>query len=167
MTGLHTGHTYVRGNREVEPEGQVPLPAEAYTLTEMLQSAGYVTGVFGKWGLGYPGSEGAPERQGVNVFYGYNCQRLAHNYYPDHLWDNGKKVMLEGNRSTDKKDYSAALIHQLHEATTRGVIPLVSREVVAKASDPFGQQRNLHFGRPGVLGPAAELREDSALLFSS
>jgi arylsulfatase A-like enzyme len=112
MTGLHTGHTYVRGNREVEPEGQVPLPAEAYTLTEMLQSAGYVTGVFGKWGLGYPGSEGAPEHQGVDVFYGYNCQRLAHNYYPEHLWDNGKKVMLEGNRSRDKKDYSVALIHQ-------------------------------------------------------
>lgn len=114
MTGLHTGHAFVRGNREVEPEGQVPLPAAAYTLTEMMKSNGYVTGVFGKWGLGYPGSEGAPENVGVDVFYGYNCQRLAHNYYPAYLWDNGKKVMLEGNRGTEKNDYSPALIH--HEA---------------------------------------------------
>jgi arylsulfatase A-like enzyme len=48
----------------------------------MLKEGGYVTGCFGKWGLGYPGSEGSPENQGFDEFYGYNCQRLAHNYYP-------------------------------------------------------------------------------------
>ena len=112
MTGLHTGHTYVRGNKEVEPEGQWPLPDEAYTLTEMLKSAGYTTGVFGKWGLGYPGSEGAPEKQGVDKFFGYNCQRLAHNYYPAHLWDNTTKIYLEGNRGELKSEYAPELIHQ-------------------------------------------------------
>lgn len=91
MTGLHTGHTYIRGNKEVQPEGQWPLPDKAFTLTEMLSSAGYTTGVFGKWGLGNPGSEGAPENQGVDKFFGYNCQRLAHNYYPQHLWENDRK----------------------------------------------------------------------------
>lgn len=112
MTGLHSGHTYIRGNKEVQPEGQWPLPAEAYTLTEMLQSAGYITGVFGKWGLGYPGSEGAPEKQGVDKFFGYNCQRLAHNYFPEYLWDNQSKVFLEGNTGTAKGDYAPELIHE-------------------------------------------------------
>lgn len=112
ITGLHTGHTFVRGNREVEPEGQWPLPADAFTLTGMVKSEGYVTGVFGKWGLGSPGSEGAPEHQGVDVFYGYNCQRLAHNYYPAYLWDNTRKVMLEGNADKNKREYAPQLIHQ-------------------------------------------------------
>jgi arylsulfatase A-like enzyme len=111
MTGLHSGHTFIRGNKEVRPEGQWPLPDEAYTLTELLKSAGYTTGVFGKWGLGYPGSEGEPQRQGVDRFFGYNCQRLAHNYYPEYLWDNGAKVILEGNKGTAKEEYAPELIH--------------------------------------------------------
>lgn len=112
MTGLHTGHTFVRGNKEVQPEGQWPLPAKANTLMEMLKQAGYTTGVFGKWGLGYPGSEGAPENQGVDQFFGYNCQRLAHNYYPAHLWDNTTKVALSGNSGASKEDYAPELIHK-------------------------------------------------------
>lgn len=112
MTGLHTGHTFVRGNKEVQPEGQWPLPARAFTLMEMLTQAGYTTGAFGKWGLGYPGSEGAPENQGVDRFFGYNCQRLAHNYYPAHLWDNTKKVELPGNRGDAKNDYAPEVIHE-------------------------------------------------------
>ena len=67
LTGLHTGHTYVRGNQEVKPEGQIPLPDSVYTLAELLHDRGYRTGAFGKWGLGYPGLEGTPLRQG---FYG-------------------------------------------------------------------------------------------------
>jgi arylsulfatase A-like enzyme len=112
MTGLHSGHTYIRGNKEVQPEGQWPLPSEAFTLTEMLKGAGYVTGVFGKWGLGYPGSEGDPHSQGVDTFFGYNCQRLAHNYYPTHLWDNNEKILLSGNQGTDKEAYAPELIHR-------------------------------------------------------
>lgn len=96
MTGLHTGHCPIRGNSEVQPEGQPPLPADVITLPELLKQAGYTTGAFGKWGLGFPGSEGDPMHQGFDVFFGYNCQRQAHNYYPDHLWDNLKKHPLDG-----------------------------------------------------------------------
>jgi len=103
MTGVHTGHSHVRGNREVKPEGQAPMPADIFTLPRMLKRCGYVTGMFGKWGLGAPGSVSDPARH-FDVFYGYNCQRQAHTYYPDHLWHNDKKVPLDG------KTYSADLI---------------------------------------------------------
>ncbi len=104
MTGVHTGHALVRGNREVQPEGQAPLPASALTLPEVLGKAGYVSGMFGKWGLGSPGSEGDPMNQGFDRFYGYNCQRQAHTFYPDHLWSDRNKVTLDG------KTYSHDLI---------------------------------------------------------
>ena len=112
MTGQHTGHTFVRGNHEIKPEGQLPIPDELFILPEMLKEAGYVSGAFGKWGLGYPGSEGAPLKQGFDVFYGYNCQRLGHHYYPFHLWDNEEKVMLDANAGTAKGSYAPALIHE-------------------------------------------------------
>lgn len=92
LTGQHTGHTPIRGNYEIQPEGQLPLPDTAYTIAKMLKDAGYVTGDFGKWGLGYPGSEGTPGKQGFDHFFGYNCQRQSHNYFPDHLWDNDTSV---------------------------------------------------------------------------
>ena len=96
MTGHHTGHALVRGNREVQPEGQAPLPDSALTLPEILGKAGYVSGMFGKWGLGSPGSEGDPMNQGFDRFFGYNCQRQAHTFYPSHLWSDRKKVALDG-----------------------------------------------------------------------
>jgi arylsulfatase A-like enzyme len=78
----------------------------------LLKSAGYTTGAFGKWGLGYPGSEGDPNKQGFDEFFGFNCQSLAHNYYPDHLWDNQKKVILEGNTGDKYVQYAPQLIHE-------------------------------------------------------
>ncbi len=112
MTGQTTGHTFVRGNKEVKPEGQWPIPDSTFTVAEMLKKAGYVTGGFGKWGLGYPGSEGDAYKQGFDEFYGYNCQRIAHNYYPSHLWDNDKKIILEGNTGDKFGEYAPELIHQ-------------------------------------------------------
>ena len=112
MTGLTSGHTPIRGNKAWKPEGQYPLPAATFTMAAMLKGAGYTTGVYGKWGLGYPGSEGDPNMQGFDDFYGYNCQTLAHNYYPDHLWHNQTRIMLEGNSGNQSKDYAPALIHQ-------------------------------------------------------
>ena len=103
LTGLHTGHAEIRNNREVggwgqdEPEGQLPLSAGTNTISSSLQKNGYVTGAFGKWGLGGPESDGHPNKQGFDTFYGYLCQRVAHNYYPTHLWNNQTKEMLEGN----------------------------------------------------------------------
>ena len=112
MTGQHTGHTFIRGNKEIQPEGQHPLKAEAFTLAEAMQDAGYVTGAFGKWGLGYPGSEGDPNNQGFDEFFGYNCQRIGHHYYPYHMWHNQEKVMLEGNEGTQTGDYGPEVIQE-------------------------------------------------------
>lgn len=112
MTGLDTGHTFIRGNREVEPEGQYPLPKAAFTIAELLKSKGYATGAFGKWGLGNPGSEGDLLQQGFDTFYGYNCQKLAHNYYPGHLWDNENKILLTENEGSNNGQYAPSLIHQ-------------------------------------------------------
>ncbi len=112
MTGQHTGHTFIRGNKTVEPEGQYPLADSIRTLPEMLKEQGYVTGAFGKWGLGGPGTEGDPIKQGFDRFYGYNSQSLAHNYYPYHLWDNGQKVMLDANEGKKKGIYAPTLIQE-------------------------------------------------------
>jgi len=111
MTGLHTGHTPIRGNRGLKPEGQYPLPDSVVTLPTLLQQAGYHTAAFGKWGMGYPGSTGIPGRRGFGEFYGYICQSLAHNYYPDHLWHNEERIELAGNLKADSL-YSADHIHQ-------------------------------------------------------
>jgi arylsulfatase A len=112
MTGLHTGHTPIRGNYEIQPEGQYPLADSVVTLFKVMKKAGYVTGAFGKWGLGYPGSEGDPVNQGVDVFYGYNCQRIGHNYYPYHLWSNKDSILLPGNAGKGTEQYGPELIHQ-------------------------------------------------------
>jgi uncharacterized sulfatase len=97
MTGRHAGHTYIRGNREVQPMGQEPLPDSVVTVAEVLKGAGYATGLVGKWGLGGPDSEGHPNRQGFDYFYGYLGQRHAHNYYPAFLIRNAERVPL-GNK---------------------------------------------------------------------
>ena len=105
LTGKHPGHAVVRGNWEVagwghdQPEGQYPLPASEVTLGEVLQDVGYVTSFVGKWGNGGPGTQGHPNQQGFDHFYGYLCQRVAHNYYPTHLWRNDEKHLLPGNET--------------------------------------------------------------------
>ena len=112
ITGQHTGHTVIRGNKELPVEGQHPLPSDTYTIFKMLKDNGYKTSVFGKWGLGAPDTEGAPQNQNVDEFFGYNCQRQAHNYYPYHLWRNGEKIMLDGNKDKNENDYAPYIIHK-------------------------------------------------------
>jgi len=112
MTGLHSGHTPIRGNKNWNPEGNWPLPGASVTIAEMLKTKGYTTGAFGKWGLGYIDTEGDPNAQGFDEFYGYNCQTLAHNYYPDHLWHNHEKIILHENDSARTGAYSPDLIHR-------------------------------------------------------
>lgn len=115
MTGLHSGHAQIRYNNELpqrgavhhydsvyvhpELEGQYPLKKNTMTLARMMKEAGYATGCFGKWGLGYPGSEGSPNKQGFDEFYGYNCQRQAHTYYPPFLYKNEERVYLKNQVS--------------------------------------------------------------------
>ncbi len=118
MTGLHTGHCTVRGN------ALVPLKREDVTVAEVLRSAGYVTGMFGKWGLGEPGSDGVPTRQGFDEWFGYLNQRNAHNYYPEYLWRGEEKVALgnvaENGVASKKVDYS-------HDLFTREAQSFIKR----------------------------------------
>jgi arylsulfatase len=105
LTGLHTGHSYIRDNdemgdrgdvwRDLSLEGQRPLPAGTVTIASVLNRAGYATAAVGKWGLGGPGSTGEPNRLGFDLFFGFLCQRIAHNHYPPYLWRNTTKVPLE------------------------------------------------------------------------
>ena len=100
MTGLHPGHAFIRNNRTVGEEGQYPIPAGTKTLPRRLQQAGYVCGAFGKWGLGGPYSQGHPMQQGIDRFFGYNCQGFAHNFYPATLWDDEKIIRLNNPKMT-------------------------------------------------------------------
>ncbi|MEZ5354198.1 MAG: arylsulfatase [Bryobacteraceae bacterium] len=101
MTGLHTGHTPVRGN-----EGGLPLPAASVTMAEVLRDAGYATGIFGKWGLGEMGTEGIPTRQGFDEALGPLHQVHAQYYYPEYLWKNEAPLALAGNRNGGQNQYA-------------------------------------------------------------
>lgn len=101
MTGQDNGHTWIRGNKEIKPEGQEPMRPGTFTVAKLMQQAGYSTAIIGKWGLGYPGSGSTPDTMGFDYFFGYNCQFLAHNYFPDHLWRNTAKVPLDGKTYAD------------------------------------------------------------------
>lgn len=96
MTGKHGGHSYIRGNYELggfedsTEGGQMPLPEGTMTIARLMKQAGYVTGAIGKWGLGMSNTTGDPNKQGFDYFYGYLDQKQAHNFYPTHLWENGK-----------------------------------------------------------------------------
>ncbi len=105
MTGLHTGHTPSRGNLEVDPYGQFPLPGETTTVAELLKKAGYRTAMYGKWGLGVENTAGDPNLQGFDDFYGYYCQVHAHNSFPEYLYHNGEKVMLNNEVSYLPEDH--------------------------------------------------------------
>ena len=147
LTGLHAGHTPIRGNHEYgsrgdvwdyhkmskDPnlEGQYPIGDQTLIFPKLLQQSGYKTGMVGKWGLGPPNSTSIPTNMGFDYFYGYNCQRMAHNLYPPHLWENEDKVTLnnkvispklkldkgvdpydESNYSIfNQKDYAPELMH--------------------------------------------------------
>lgn len=98
MTGKHPGFAEVRSNRGgFEPEGQQPISAAEVTIAELLEEEGYVSGAFGKWGLGNIWSEGNPHEQGFERFFGYNCQGHAHSYYPATLWSNEEKFPLRND----------------------------------------------------------------------
>lgn len=94
LTGLHTGHVSVRGNR---PEMQ--LHEEETTLGEIMKQAGYVTGAIGKWGVGSPPPVDDPQRNGFDFFYGYINMWHAHNFYPEFLYRNGITEKLPGNKT--------------------------------------------------------------------
>ena len=113
LTGKHGGHAFIRGNDEWNErgpvwdyravahdstlEGQRPMPGNEVLLSDLMQKAGYRTGLFGKWGLGAPHTESIPTESGFDTFFGYNCQRQAHTYYPLHLYRDRNRVPLEND----------------------------------------------------------------------
>jgi arylsulfatase A-like enzyme len=110
FTGMHTGHSFVRGNREADPYGQLALPDTSITLAELLKTSGYKTALIGKWGLGVENTEGDPQGQGFDEFYGYYCQIHAHNSFPAYLYRNGNRETL-GNEVVfrPKDDWSRGM----------------------------------------------------------
>ena len=140
MTGQHTGHTKVRGNKEYrfgsvtygktqDPErtGQEPYDTAHVILPEIMKDNGYSTGMFGKWAGGYEGSESTPDKRGIDEYYGFMCQFQAHLYYPNflntytrgvdeevrrELLQNNINYGMHGEDYKNRKDYSADLIHR-------------------------------------------------------
>lgn len=125
LTGKHTGHAYVRGNKQAEPSGQLQLPAEEKTFATVFQEQGYKTGCFGKWGMGIAGTQGDPQKHGFDIFVGFYDQILTHNSYPEFLYKTGDKMMLDykvnylpeserhkglGSYATEKKEYAHDII---------------------------------------------------------
>ncbi len=110
MTGQHTGHTPIRGNK------RIPLPDSTVTVAEMLKEAGYVTGIFGKWGLGLlqddGPDEGYPTKQGFDMFVGYDDQGLAHRYYAENIRYNDSVLLLPGNDHVNKVIYAPDIIQK-------------------------------------------------------
>lgn len=97
MTGLHSGHCPIRANREIQPEGQKPLPEGTITVAKILHDAGYATACCGKWGMGMFDTTGSPLKMGFDHFFGYNCQRHAHSYFPTYLYQDDQRLSLPGN----------------------------------------------------------------------
>ena len=110
MTGQHTGHTRVRGNHGRAGLARVPLRAEDQTVAELLRNQGYATAMIGKWGLGEPGTEGTPDRQGFDRWFGYLNNDLAEFHFPETLWRDGKEITLPGNAGGARGQYSHDLM---------------------------------------------------------
>jgi arylsulfatase A-like enzyme len=106
MTGLHMGHCPVRANREIAGAGQMPLPEGTVTVANVLKKAGYATACAGKWGMGMFHTAGSPLKAGFDHFFGYNCQRHAHSYFPAYLYNDGQRIELDG------KTYAQNLIQK-------------------------------------------------------
>lgn len=98
MTGLHTGHAWVRGNRYPD----LPLRPQDITLTEILKKAGYRTALFGKWSLGGLATTGYPTRRGFDEWFGYFSQTQAHDYYPYLLLEGEREYLVRGNFGAKK-----------------------------------------------------------------
>jgi len=112
LTGLHMGHSPVRANREIGAEGQMPLPAGTFTVAQLLKSAGYATACVGKWGMGMFDTTGSPLKLGFDHFFGYNCQRHAHSYFPKYLYTDDQRFDLPGNDGNTKIEGKGAIYAQ-------------------------------------------------------
>lgn len=162
LTGKHTGHAYIRGNDEWgergdtwnfaaavdDPnlEGQRPLPRGTDTIGSVLQSVGYKTAIVGKWGLGAPLTDSIPTNRGFDFFYGYNCQRQAHTFYPKHLWRNEEKHWLDNElvvpgtklpEGADPNDPASYAKYRLNDYTPELMLDEALGFIRENKADPF------------------------------
>jgi arylsulfatase A len=112
MIGQHTGHSPIRANREIGAEGQMPLPPGTFTVAQLLKSVGYTTASIGKWGMGMFDTTGSPLKNGIDHFFGYNCQRHAHSYFPTYLYNDDKRFELPGNDGNTRIEGKGAIYAQ-------------------------------------------------------
>jgi len=99
LTGLHAGHAPIRINASAR--GQEFIPDSVVTVAEVLKDAGYNTAFVGKWGVGLPGTEGVPHKQGFDYAFGFYDQQRAHTFFPFYLIENGVKIEYPGNYQFD------------------------------------------------------------------
>ena len=148
MTGFHPGHAFIRDNRQYKPgqEGQYPIPAETVTLPKLLKKQGYITGAFGKWGLGAPNTTGEPLNQGIDRFFGYNCQAVAHNFYPTQLWSDRETVKLNNPafgahqklpEGADPKDSASYTRYRGNEFAPDRITEQAVKFITANKDKPF------------------------------
>ena len=136
MTGLQVGHSPIRNNSSAR--GFEYLPDSAFTWAEMLQTAGYTTGVIGKWGIGNYADPGSPLKQGFDYHFGYQTHFEAHSYFPWQLYENGETIELPGNRPFDmeflyaKEDNPKAYDYEsMYDAGGKLVVPDPEKRVYA------------------------------------
>jgi len=147
MTGLHTGHAFIRGN------DRIPLRPSDVTIAKLLKQAGYTTSIVGKWGLGEPQTTGIPNRQGFDYWFGYLNQQHAHNYYPKYLWRNEEQVPLKnevrdvnppGGVATKRVEYSHDLFTaealEFVEKNKDGTFFLYLAYTIPHANNEAGQE---------------------------
>ena len=158
MTGQHTGHTHVRGNKEYwsgnnmvnigscrdyARVGQEPYDTAHVIIPEIMKDNGYATGMFGKWAGGYEGSISTPKTRGIDEYYGYICQFQAHLYYPNFLNRYSKKAgdtdvrRIELTQNTQHAMYGADYLNRTQYSSD-----LIHQEALKwlddrKAGEPF------------------------------
>lgn len=131
MTGMHTGHSSIRMNSSAR--GQEYLLDEDITAAEVLKNAGYQTAFFGKWGMGLPGSEGVPYRQGFDHSFGFYDQARAHTFIPDYLWENDQKIYYPENKGFEmfrRYDYAYDKAQNTYDSN--------GRLFISELKDPYG-----------------------------
>lgn len=164
MTGMHTGHAYIRGNGAL-PEGDTPLRPQDVTVAEVLREAGYRTALIGKWGLGQPGTTGQPDRQGFEYAFGFSDQRHAHRQFTDHLWRNGERVTvdLEKDYANDLFTKEAGAFIERSDPRPFFVylnytVPHAELRVPEDSIEPFRGR----FPEQPFVNPAADARQSGA-----
>ena len=171
MTGMHTGHGWIRGNGSL-PDGDVPLRPDDVTMAEVLRDSGYRTAIIGKWGLGQPGTTGQPNKQGFDYAFGFLDQRHAHRQFTDHLWRNGEQVPTDLDRDYANDLFTKEAATFIERSDPRPffvylnyTVPHAELRVPDDSLEPFrGKFAERPFANPAADGTPTGARPDGPSL---